>query len=146
MMMRENNKFKKAITRVPEHSSSTVTQTTKEYPYLKPQTYHRYSKVKTEENATKIERKSFSEGKTMYTYQRSLNLKKSMKENNLDLSKDINDSGNKELRVNDVKDLVSYDWNKLILLNLGYNSIGNEGMRLVTSVRWPNLKTLYLCT
>ena len=46
----------------------------------------------------------------------------------------------------DIRDLVSYDWNKLILLNLGYNSIGNEGMKMVTTVRWPNLKTLYLCT
>ena len=82
----------------------------------------------------------------MYTYQRSLNLKKNMKENNLDLSNNVLKTGNKELRVRDVKDLVSYDWNKLILLNLGYNSIGNEGMRLVTTVRWPNLKTLYLCT
>ena len=54
MMMRENNKFRKAITKVPEHSSSTVTQHTKEYPYLKPQTNHRYSKMKTEENTTKF--------------------------------------------------------------------------------------------
>ena len=46
----------------------------------------------------------------------------------------------------DIRDLVSYDWNKLILLNIGYNSIGNEGMKMVTTVRWPNLKTLYLCT
>ena len=87
MMMRENNKFRRAITKVPEHSSSTVTQNTKEYPYIKPQTIHRYSKMKTEENPTKFSRKSFSEGKTMYSYQRSLNLKKNMKENNLDLSK-----------------------------------------------------------
>jgi len=44
-----------------------------------------------------------------------------------------------------VKDLISYDVSRLILLNIGYNNIGNEGLKLLTSVRWPALKTLYVC-
>ena len=40
-----------------------------------------------------------------------------MKENNLDLS-------NKDLKVSDIRDIISYDWTRLILLNLGYNNIG----------------------
>ena len=80
-----------------------MTQNVKEYPYLKPQTIHRYDKFKTEEHGG---RKSYSEGKTVYNghgqRSTSLNLKKNLKnvkENNLDLS-------NRDLRIGDIKDLV----------------------------------------
>jgi hypothetical protein len=91
MMMRENNKMKKALTKMPDFSSPSVTQNVREYPYIKPQTMNkhqsRYDKFKTEEHSP-IGRKSQSSGKTMYNNNsRSLNLRKSMKENNLDLSK-----------------------------------------------------------
>lgn len=46
MMLRENNKMKKAMTKIPEFSSSSLTHN-QEYPYTKPQTVHRYDKYKT---------------------------------------------------------------------------------------------------
>ena len=49
------------------------------------------------------------------------------------------------MKYQDVKEIVGYDWGKLILLNIGYNNIGNEGLRLLTSIKWPILKTLYAC-
>ena len=45
-----------------------------------------------------------------------------------------------------MKDLVSYEWSKLISLNVGYNNIGNEGFKVLTTIQWPSLKTLYACT
>ena len=53
--------------------------------------------------------------------------------------------GNKDLKVSDVKGLVSHDWTRLALLNLGYNNIGSEGLKLLTTIQWPALKTLYVC-
>jgi len=53
--------------------------------------------------------------------------------------------GNKDLKWQDVKEIISYDWSKLILMNLGYNNIGTEGLKIVTTVKWPSLKTLYVC-
>jgi len=50
MMMRENNKMKRAMTKIPEFSSSTIShnqQNNQEFPYTKPQTLHRYDKYKT---------------------------------------------------------------------------------------------------
>lgn len=68
-----------------------------------------------------------------------------MKENNLDLSMTSLIKGNKDLKISDIKDLVGYDWSRLILLNLGYNNIGTEGLKYLTSIAWPTLKTLYVC-
>lgn len=68
-----------------------------------------------------------------------------MKENNLDLSISYPILGNKDLKISDIKDLISYDWSRLILLNLGYNNIGTEGLKYLTSITWPTLKTLYVC-
>ena len=55
MMLRENNKIKKAITKVPEFSSSTPANS-QEYPYTKPQTVHRYKKYKAGTTSTKLRR------------------------------------------------------------------------------------------
>lgn len=85
MMLRENNKMKRAMTKIPEFSSSTIShnqQNNQEYAYTKPQTLHRYDKFKTEENNPG--RKSQSEGKTLYNnYGRSLTLKKGIKDSNI---------------------------------------------------------------
>lgn len=35
------------MTKIPEFSSSSVTHNNQEYPYMKPQTVHRYDKYKT---------------------------------------------------------------------------------------------------
>jgi hypothetical protein len=45
-----------------------------------------------------------------------------------------------------VKEVISYDWSRLVLLNIGYNNIASEGFRLLTTIAWAALKTLYACT